>query len=44
MELSELTGNVSDYIDWSLYAKTVVDICKIKGINYIVKEALAKYM
>ena len=44
MELSDLTGNSSDYIDWRLYAKKVVDICKKRNIKYIVKVALKKFM
>ena len=42
MELSDLTGNTSDHIDWKVYAKNVTDICKKNDIKYIVKEALKK--
>ena len=44
MELSDLTGNASDTIDWRLYAKNVTGICEKKGIKYIVKFALKKFM
>ena len=44
MELSDLTGNASDTIDWRVYAKNVTDICEKNGIKYIVKFALKKFM
>lgn len=44
MELSDLTGNASDTIDWKLYAKNVTGICEKNGIKYMVKDALKKFM
>lgn len=44
MELSDLTGNSSDYINWSLYAKNVTRICEKNGIKYIIKVALKNFM
>ena len=44
MELSDLTGNTSDYIDWNEYAKNVISICKKNNIKYMIKEALKKFI
>lgn len=44
MELSDLTGNKNDIINWTDYVKEAINICEKKNINYIVKNALAKYV
>lgn len=44
MEISDLTGNKEDYIDWAAYGKKVISICEKNSINYIVKYALSKYL
>lgn len=44
MEISDLTNNVEDNIDWKNYANNVIKICKNKGINYMIKEALRMYI
>lgn len=44
MELSDLTGNFADTIDWKSYAENVVRICEANGISYKVKYALAQYL
>ena len=44
MDISDLTGNIEDNIDWAKYAKNVIDICKKNKINYKVKYALAKFI
>lgn len=44
MELSDLTGNTSDYIDWNKYAKNVISICKKNNIKYMIKKALKKFI
>lgn len=43
MNISDLTGNSNDYIDWIEYRNTVIDICKKRNIEYIVKDALLNY-
>lgn len=43
MELSDLTGNKNDFIDWKAYLKNITDICKKNNINYIIKVALKKF-
>jgi len=42
--LSDLTGNSSDYIDWSVYANNVIEICEKNDIKYMIKDALKKFM
>ena len=44
MEVSDLTGDTSDNIDWKTYAKNIVNICEEKGIKYTVKTALKNCM
>ena len=44
MELSELTGNSNDIINWNVYATRAIEICEKNNINYIIKEALKKYL
>lgn len=44
MELSDLTGDSSDYIDWRVYAKNITEICEKRDIKYIVKTALKAFM
>lgn len=44
MNISDLTGNEADNIDWANYAKNVIDICKKRNINYMVKWALKQFI
>lgn len=44
MELSDLTGNVSDTIDWKTYVEKAIQTCKENGIKYKVKSALQQYL
>lgn len=44
MNISDLTGNEEDNIDWETYANNVIDICKKRNINYMIKYALTKYL
>lgn len=44
MNISDLTGNESDVIDWTTYVKTAKDICDKRNIIYIIKDALAEYL
>lgn len=44
MNISDLTGNESDNIDWSEYATKVKNICEERNITYILKNALAEYL
>ncbi len=44
MELSDLTGNEKDVIDWADYAKKVIEACNERKINYKVKYALSKFL
>lgn len=41
MNISDLTGNSSDTIDWYEYGTKAIEICKKNNIYYIVKKALA---
>lgn len=43
MDISDLTGNIEDNIDWAKYAKNVIDICEKRNIKYMVKYALTKF-
>lgn len=43
MELSDLTGNKEDFIDWKEYLKMVESICKERNINYFIKFALESF-
>ena len=42
MEISDLTGNKEDNIDWTEYGRNVVKICTEKGINYKIKYRINK--
>lgn len=44
MNLSDLTGNENDVIDWTEYGNKAIEICKRKNIEYIVKYALTKFL
>jgi DNA repair photolyase len=44
MNLSDLTGNANDYIDWHEYGNKAIAICKKKNIEYVVKAALKQYL
>ena len=44
MDISDLTGNEADNIDWSKYAKNVIEICEKRNIKYMVKYALSKFL
>lgn len=44
MDLSDLTGNTNDVIDWTEYGTKAIEICKRKNIEYIVKYALTKFL
>lgn len=44
MELSDLTGNKDDTIDWTEYVEKVIKICEEKKIKYKIKEALKAYI
>ena len=43
MEISDLTGNEDDNIDWARYRENVIKICKERNINYKIKYALEKF-
>lgn len=43
MELSDITHNPDDKIDWTDYVTKATKICKEHNINYIIKDALAAY-
>lgn len=44
MEISDLTGDEKDNIDWAEYGKNVINICKERGITYKIKYALGKFL
>lgn len=44
MNISDLTGDESDFIDWKEYVKTAKDICDKRNITYVVKDALVEYL
>ena len=44
MNLSDLTGNENDVIDWTEYGKKAIEICERKNIKYIVKYALKAFL
>ena len=44
MNLSDLTGNENDIIDWTEYGKKAIEICERKNIKYIVKYALKLFL
>lgn len=44
MDLSDLTGNTNDNINWTKYGNKVIEICKRRNIEYIVKYALTKFL
>lgn len=44
MNISDLTGNESDFINWTEYGNKVIEICKTNNISYIVKKALREYI
>lgn len=44
MDLADLTGNENDIIDWTEYVTKVIEICKRRNIEYIVKYALTKFL
>ena len=44
MEISDLTKNSKDFIDWAKYGKKVVEICERRNIEYIVKSALQMFI
>lgn len=44
MDLSDLTGNENDIIDWTEYGNKAIEICKRRNIEYIVKYALTKFL
>ena len=42
MEISDLTKNEEDFIDWKKYRENIIKICEEKNIKYMIKYALAK--
>lgn len=44
MEISDLTGDKKDNIDWAKYGENIIKICKERGINYKIKYALGKFL
>ena len=44
MEISDLTGNENDNINWAKYAANVIKICKERNINYKIKKALGVFL
>lgn len=44
MEISDLTGNKSDVIDWPEYGRRAIEICERRNIEYVVKHALSLFL
>lgn len=44
MEISDLTKNPNDFIDWTEYGRKAISICKRNNIEYIVKYALRLFL
>lgn len=44
MEISDLTNNKNDVINWTEYGNKAIEICKKNNINFVVKEALKKLL
>lgn len=44
MEISDLTKNETDNIDWAEYVHNVIEICNNRGIAYKIKYALSKFL
>lgn len=44
MNISDLTGNKNDFIDWTEYAHTAINLCKKNNIEYVVKSALKSFI
>lgn len=44
MELSNLTKNDNDFIDWKEFGLKAIEICERKGQKYIIKDALKKLL
>lgn len=44
MNISDLTGNEADNIDWTEYVNNIINICNVHNINYKIKYALSKFL